>query len=163
MAIKLVANYSKRLGLPGYSSHQYSICVEVEIINCRDIAEESARLYAELQSSVDAEIQQTGFVPHDGYGSTAPPPTNGHVNGSWLCSEKQRDLILRLIEEHSLDKAEVEAKARSLFQGKGVKQLNKLEASGLIDRLLEEVGEKPVTARRSRSGAPPAYRKGGAR
>ena len=24
MAIKLIANYSKRLGLPGYSSHQFS-------------------------------------------------------------------------------------------------------------------------------------------
>ena len=25
MAIKLIANYSKRLGLPGYSSHQFEV------------------------------------------------------------------------------------------------------------------------------------------
>jgi len=30
MAIKLIANYSKRLGLPGYSSHQFSVSVETE-------------------------------------------------------------------------------------------------------------------------------------
>lgn len=30
MAIKLIANFSKRLGLPGYSSHQFSVSVETE-------------------------------------------------------------------------------------------------------------------------------------
>lgn len=30
MAIKLIANYSKRLGLPGYSSHQFSVSVETD-------------------------------------------------------------------------------------------------------------------------------------
>ena len=28
MAIKLIANYSKRLGLPGYSSHQFEVSVQ---------------------------------------------------------------------------------------------------------------------------------------
>ena len=39
MAIKLVANYSKRLGLPGYSSHQFSVSVETELrdLDCRAI------------------------------------------------------------------------------------------------------------------------------
>lgn len=27
MAIKLIANYSKRLGLPGYSSHQFEVSI----------------------------------------------------------------------------------------------------------------------------------------
>ena len=31
MAIKLIANYSKRLGLPGYSSQQFSVSVETEL------------------------------------------------------------------------------------------------------------------------------------
>ncbi len=31
MAIKLIANYSKRLGLPGYSSHQFEVSIETEI------------------------------------------------------------------------------------------------------------------------------------
>lgn len=33
MAIKLIANYSKRLGLPGYSSHQFEVSIETEISN----------------------------------------------------------------------------------------------------------------------------------
>ena len=40
MALKLIANYSKRLGLPGYSSHQYSVCVETEISNISEVAAE---------------------------------------------------------------------------------------------------------------------------
>ena len=31
MAIHLEANYSKKLGLPGYSSHQYSVTVKTEV------------------------------------------------------------------------------------------------------------------------------------
>jgi hypothetical protein len=31
MAVKLIANYAKKLGLPGYSSHQFSISVETEL------------------------------------------------------------------------------------------------------------------------------------
>ena len=57
MALKLIANYSKRLGLPGYSSHQFSVCVETEISNIDDVAGESSRLYDTLQKSVDEEIQ----------------------------------------------------------------------------------------------------------
>ena len=68
MAIKLIANYAKRLGLPGYSSHQFSVSVETELHDATDIAGESARLYESLQKSVDEQIQQTGFVPPDGYG-----------------------------------------------------------------------------------------------
>jgi len=55
MALKLIANYSKRLGLPGYSSHQYSVCVQTEISNINDVAGESSRLYQSLQQSVDEE------------------------------------------------------------------------------------------------------------
>ena len=61
--IKLIANYSKRLGLPGYSSHQFSVSCETEITNVSDVAAESARLYETLQQSVDEQIQTTGFVP----------------------------------------------------------------------------------------------------
>ena len=85
------------------------------------------------------------------------------VNVSWQCSEKQRDLILKLTEENHLDKAEIEGLARDRFSGKGVKQLNKLEASGLIDLLWERVGGRPTRARRSRVNAPPAYVNGGGR
>ncbi len=112
MALKLIASYSKRLGLPAYSSHQFSVTIETELTGNDDISEESARLYQTLQQSVDDQIRQQGFVPVDGGGHNG---TNGHSrngvnghhdNGNWLCSDKQKDLILKLIETHHLDKAE---------------------------------------------------------
>lgn len=171
MALKLIANYSKRLGLPGYSSHQFSVCVETEISSIDDVAGESTRLYQTLQQSVDEEIQHTGFVPKEGYGTGNGSKThgdravsNGTGNGQWQCSEKQRDLILKLIDEHNLDKVVIENLARERFDGLGVKQLNRIQASGLIDELLERVGEKqPAQRSRSRHGAPTAYPRGGAR
>ncbi len=68
MAIKLIANYSKRLGLPGYSSHQFEVCIETEITNPADVQAVSANIYNTLQSAVDAQIQQVGFVPDEQYG-----------------------------------------------------------------------------------------------
>jgi hypothetical protein len=149
MAIKLIANYSKRLGLPGYSSHQFSISVETELVTTDDVAAESERLYQRLQTSVDEQILKTGFVPPADYGMD-PPDAN--ANGStpanvslwqrgpaWKCSDKQKDLILKLVEEHQLDKADVEALSKERF-GKGVKLLNKVEASGLIDEMLDTHG-----------------------
>jgi hypothetical protein len=148
MAIKLIANYSKRLGLPGFSSHQFSVSVETELSAADNIAAESTRLYQLLQSNVDEQMLRTGFVPpgtygmEDSNGSDAPAPgtvTHIHDNGRWKCSDKQKDLILKLVDEHSLDKNEVDHIAQQRF-GKGVKQLSKLEASGLIDELLDTYG-----------------------
>jgi hypothetical protein len=153
MAIKLIANYSKRLGLPGYSSHQFSVSVETELSAASDIAAESQRLYELLQSNVDEQILHTGFVPPGDYGFGAPeetqrtepssaPATNvtqWQRGPAWKCSDKQKDLILKLVEEHQLDKADVEALAVERF-GKGVRVLNKVEASGLIDEMLDTHG-----------------------
>jgi hypothetical protein len=63
MAIKLIANYSKRLGFPGDSSHPFSVSFEAELVTTDDVAGESQRLYDLLQASVDEQIQTTGFVP----------------------------------------------------------------------------------------------------
>ena len=187
MALKLIANYSKRLGLPGYSSHQYSVCVETEISNINDVAGESSRLYQSLQQSVDEEIQHTGFVPDHGYGmegktngngsanghtnrtngQSAPSNGNGngHTNGDgWTCSDKQRDLILKLVDEHQLDKGQVDDTSRDMF-GIGVRELNKLQASGLIERILDEHGGGRKSSRPPRNNGAPkrAYANGGAR
>jgi len=188
MAIRMISNYSKKLGLPGFSSHQFSVSLETELVTTDDVAGEAARLYQLLQSSVDGQILTTGFVPPYDYGmepaagngtnpapngsagatalasaiaaaiasvnGTAGNPANPPPNGSagntgsganlqrgqeWKCSDKQRDLILKLIEEHQLDKHAVEALATERF-GKGVRLLNKIEASGLIDELLDNHG-----------------------
>ena len=192
MALKLIANYSKRLGLPGYSSHQFSVCVETEISSIDDVAGESSRLYQTLQQSVDEEIQHTGFVPDHGYGMdgknngsangnghaatgncnghSANGSGNGHRDGNghngdaWSCSDKQRELIIKLVDEHQLDKGQVDDTSRDMF-GVGVRELNKLQASGLIERILDEHGGGRKTSRPPRNNGAPkrAYANGGAR
>jgi hypothetical protein len=165
MAVKLIANYSKRLGLPGYSSHQFSVSVETELNTTDDIAYEAERLYHNLQSNVDAQIQNPGFVaPHD-YGmepsasqANTPQPNNVTpitTEAAWKCSPKQRDLILKVITENGLDKNEIEDLAVERFR-KGVKQLNKLEASSLIGLIFDTQLKKPAQGQR-------AYQKGGQR
>ena len=208
MAIKLTGNYAKRLGLPGYSSHQFSVSVETELTDLTQVQDEAARIYRLLQDAVDCEIQVTGFVPDVEYGlkNTVPLPSsngrsngetngnghhrlnggngnangngsgndngNGHSNGQangngngngnhhhrlnggnsngnghsnghhvrWSCSDKQKELILKLVTENALDRDTVEEISLERF-GVGVKQLNKLQASGLIAELLEICGK----------------------
>ena len=149
MAITLESNYSKKIGLPGYSSHQYSLTVRTEISDLSQVEQESTRLYLLLQNSVDGQIKETGFLPGQSHEPTPTNKTNGNGNGHhprngkngvksepWQCSPKQQDLILKLIEEQGLSKDRVEALAHQRVD-KGVRQLNKLEASGLIEELME--------------------------
>ena len=150
------ANYSKKLGLPGYSSHQYSLTLRAEVADVAQVSQKSQELHNLMQSCVDREIQQTGFLPGE-----VVPSRNGNGNGNgnghhrqvrptedaWNCSPKQKELILKITDENKLDKTKVDQLAQDRF-GKGVKQLNKLEASGLIEELLEQVGQsKPRNAK----------------
>ena len=175
MALKLIANYSKRLGLPGYSSHQFAVTVETEISNINDVASESTRLYQTLQQSVDDEIQHTGFISDEGYGISEQGARNGHrsngangnghTNGNgeaWACSDKQRGLIIKLVDEHGLDKGQVDDTSREMF-GVGVRELNKLQASGLIERILDENGGGARHAVHPRSTSRRDYANGGVR
>jgi hypothetical protein len=153
VAIIIEANYSKKLGLPAYSSHSYSVTIRSEVADLSQVDRESAKLYAILQGSVDREMQETGFV-REGSGSSAPRSNNGHVSQSngdqWNCSDKQRDLILKIVEEHKLDKQEIEALSKDRFNVP-VKALNKLQASGLIEELLEKYGPKKANGTGGRS------------
>jgi hypothetical protein len=139
MAVKLIANYAKRLGLPGYSSHQFSVSVETELQNVTDVAGESAKLYESLQKAVDDQMQQTGFVPPDGYGMKEGEHRNGtpgerQQNGDAGISEKQLDLINRIVRENNANKSEIENIAVEMFGG-GVRTLNRMQASNFIDEL----------------------------
>jgi len=159
--ITLEANYSKKIGLPGYSSHQFSVTLKSELSDVSQVEQESARLYDVLQNSVDSNIQQIGFLPGEAK-SNGNGHTNGNGNGNghhktqddkWACSDKQRDLILKITDENKLDKTKVDQLAQDRF-GKGVKALNKLEASGLIEELLEQTGQsKPRGQRFQKAGA----------
>ncbi len=150
MAIRLIANYAKRLGLPAYSSHQFSVSVETELTNVDDVAEESQRLYELLQSSVDAQIQDPGFVPGDG---SAPSNGNGQShNGSaaaWQCSEKQWTFLQGILTNHRLAEKDVDELAQKRF-GCGIRRLNRLQMSGLLDELLERYGDSNKAYRQHR-------------
>ncbi len=137
MAVVLEAHYSKKLGLPGYSSHSYGVTVRAELSDINQVPEESRRIYQLLQESVDREICNTGWLPVAA--SEGKSPGGIHVRDEWSCSPKQRDLILKVVDEHQLDKSEIDDLSRDRF-GKGVRQLNRMEASGLIDELLEKHG-----------------------
>ena len=137
--IMLECNYSKKLGLPGFSSHQFSISLRSEIADLTQVQAESARLYQLLQQGVDSSIKETGYLPANGNGN-GNGQRQRQEDGAWNCSPKQQDLIQKIVTENSLDKNEIEALANERF-GKGVKALNKLEASGLIEELLEKTGQ----------------------
>lgn len=156
MAVKLIANYAKRLGLPAYSSHQYSISVEAELSNLDDVAGESQRLYQLLQESVDAQIQDPGFVPGDGYATDSPAKQNGsgsngtgHAKCAWQCSEKQWQFMQGILTDHRLSEEEVDELANQRF-GCGVRRLNRLQMSGLLDELLERYGDSSKAYRQHR-------------
>jgi hypothetical protein len=111
---------------------------------------------------VDREIQHVGFLPDATYGmkngngqgsnggTANGNATNSNGTGSngetWACTDGQKKLILQLVHDNQLDKQEVEANAQQMF-GCGVKELNKMQASNLIDEILEKVGKKPIQRR----------------
>ncbi len=155
MAIILSITYQKKLGLPNFSSHSCQVSLTVEIPDVSQAAEESSKLYQLLQSAVDEQIQAVGFMPDATiYGMNAPgsgttdrqiqpvQKVNGHhSNDSWNCTDGQKGFIIRLVNDNGLDKGEVEGMAQQLF-GVGVKQLDRLQASQLIEDLLEKTGKK---------------------
>ena len=173
MAIQIEANYSKKLGLPQYSSHQFSVSLRAEVADMNQVGAESQRIYRILQDAVDRELQNPGYIPEAGASSNRSAngagngaSSNGHHNeparngaqdgyagdsghgnhhahessgDAWACTQKQQSLILNIIDDNRLDKRTIESLAQERF-GKGVRLLNRIEASGLIDELIETYG-----------------------
>ena len=139
MSIILELNYAKKIGLPGYSSHQYSVTVRTELGDLSLLEKTNTELYARLQSAVDSQIVNTGHLPTETPTGKTPPPAN---NGNdWTCSPKQRELIQKIIAEHQLNPSQIEQLALDRFKS-GLKQLNKVQASALIDELIETHGNR---------------------
>ncbi len=147
MSVHLELNYGKKIGLPEYSSHNFSVSLKTEIPTTDDIPVAVERVYKILQESVDAQITHPGYVP----GSEVEPlVTQNNITQmppQWKCSPKQKELILKLVDEQNLDRNAVDQQAQDRF-GKRVTQLNKLEASGLIDTLMQQ-GHRKGNQRRA--------------
>lgn len=152
MALTLVANYSKKVGLPNFSSHSFSISCTKEITSIDHVEEESTELYSILQHAVDTQLANVGYMPETNGSASRQAPTNhlkingAHSNGAgsgWRCSEKQEALLRKLLCDHNLEEV-AEQIANEMF-GQPVSALNKLQASSLIKRLLEEYANNPRT------------------
>ena len=154
MAVKIIANYSKRLGLPGYSSHQFSVSVEAELTNTDNVTNEASKLYKTLQKAVDQEMQKTGFVPDTEYGSAdqaaklatlKQTPAIAHEqiqDKPWKASDKQRDLVFKIVDNSGIEIEVVEAISDEMFGHGDLAELNKIQMSGLIDELLSRYGKR---------------------
>jgi hypothetical protein len=143
MASILEANYSKRLGLPGHSSHQYSITLRTELPDVTQAAAETVRLCALLQAGIDRHLQST--LPID-----TRSIKNGHRMdpsecGPWNCSLRQKEMIQRLIAEKHIDQKTLDQLTQERF-GKPVKFLTKFEASVLGQELMERNNQNHFSA-----------------
>lgn len=147
MAVILQVTYSKKLGLPQFSSHSCSVSITTEIQDVNQAGPESSKLYQLLQDAVDKDIQQVGFLPDPTYGVRNNGSNgNGHHPkpslDRWNCTEGQKGFILRILNENNISKENTEDLANQLF-GLGVKQINKMQASQLIEELLIKSGQPP--------------------
>jgi hypothetical protein len=159
MPVIITASVSKKVGQANYGSAGYSLTVQSEVTNLDQVQEASSMLYQLLNDSVNKELG-TETAPKNSewpvLQRNTVPQQNGTGNGSngnsaWKCSEKQKDLILKLMEDHNLKKNDLQSLANEMFAVDQVSSLNKLQASGLIDRLIEQHGGKST-----RRGTTPA-------
>lgn len=162
--IQIEASYSKKLGLPNFSSHAFMVSVRAEVRSLRQLQSESKRLYALLQSSVDDQVKAVGFLPTGNYGmiTDAPKPANGSAaqpairvaesGDAWRCSDKQRAFIEKIAKREKFTPAELDDIAQHSC-GAPARQLDKRRASKFIDELLKLSAPLPYR-KRSKSQAP---------
>ena len=145
MAILLEFNYGKKLGLPGYSSHNFGVSMKAEVNDPEAIPEEAERVYSILQESVDSQIVNPGFVP-SGNGKAMQVQPNGNIAKTnpddWNCTIRQRGLILSILERNDLNAEVVEDLADDLC-GKPMSDLNKGQVSAVISEILDRWGRHP--------------------
>jgi len=149
--IQLEATYAKKLGLPNFSSHSFMISVRAEVASLRRLETESARLYRVLQTSVDKEVQQVGFLPDatkygmlvDGKGAQNGSSKNGHsasvvpasAADAAHASDKQKTLIEKVAKREKFTAEDLDGIAQRLFK-LPLAHLDRKQTSGFISELL---------------------------
>jgi hypothetical protein len=128
------------------------ISVRAEVSSLRRLETESARLYRVLQTSVDAEIKEAGFLPDatkygllvDGKAGQNGASKNGHrtsagsVSGA-NASEKQGILIAKVAREQKFTDEDLDGIAQRLFK-LPLEQLDRKQTSAFITELLVIAG-----------------------
>ena len=152
MAILLEIHYDKRLGLPGYSSHDFGVSLKTEVTDLDQIRQESERAYQILQKSVDSQIIHRGYVPaqvnnsgvtnqEEKDNTSVGIDKNDNNTEKWNCTVRQKDLILNVLERNNLDPQTANELGVELH-GKEMDRLTKLQVSGVITELLNRFGRK---------------------
>ena len=145
MALTITATVSKKVGKPNYGSEGFTLTVQSEVSNMDQVQEESHRLYLLLNDSVNQELSgsTTEPAPKNGeWPKLIPSTTTTPTSRAWRASDKQRDLILKIIDENEVDRGDVESLSLEMFSNSNLQELNRLQASGLIDELLQRYGKK---------------------
>ncbi len=89
------ASYSKKIGLPGYSSHSYSVTIRTEVADIGQVEKESNQLYALLQETVDKNLQDEGYVPEatDSRSSSEQSHHNGNGSRNYVEGVNREDYV----------------------------------------------------------------------
>jgi hypothetical protein len=147
MAILLEFNYGKKLGLPGYSSHNFGVSMKAEVNDPEAIPEEAAKAYSILQESVDSQIANPGFVP-SGNGKAIQVQSNGNDTKTdpddWNCTVRQKGLLMTILERNNLDPEVVENLSQEIH-GRPMADLGKMQVSAIISEVLDRWGRHPKT------------------
>ena len=157
MAVIPDINYTKKLGLPNYSSPSLGIGLKAEVANLDEVQGEVEKAHSLLQSAVDSQIVHQGFV------SNESNEVNGSVQGQkvqpkaktdpddWNCSIRQKGLLMTILERNNLDPEVVEDLADDLC-GKPMSDLNKGQVSAVISEILDRWGRHPKTNGKTAGG-----------
>ena len=151
MAVLLDITYSKKLGLPNYSSHSLGIGLKAEVANLDEVRGEVEKAYSLLQQSVDSQIVHSGFVSNEDKGENGTDQvqkTQVKVNGGstdpdkWNCTVRQRGLLMNILERNDLDPEAVDDLSQELH-GRPMSDLGKAQVSEVIGQVLDRWGRHP--------------------
>ena len=149
MPVIITACVSKKVWQANYGSAGYSLTVQSEVSNLDQVREESRRLYNLLNDSVNSELSGENQEEK----RAEWPTIVRNTPQEYKCSDKQRDLILKIINENEVDRSDVESLSLEMFGNSDLKSLNKLQASGIIDEMLNRWGKKPSRSNNPRFSA----------
>ena len=147
MAILLEFNYGKKLGLPGYSSHNFGVSMKAEVNDPEAIPEEAAKAYSILQESVDSQITNPGFVPSGNSNAIQVQPNGNNAKTNpdeWNCTVRQKGLLMTILERNNLDPEVVEDLSQEIH-GRPMADLGKMQVSAIISEVLDRWGRHPKT------------------
>lgn len=144
--IKLSANYSKKLPVPGleFSSRSCSAGLEIEVAGGTDaeqIKKKLRQLYALLEEAVDKQFEQETGRPTVANGrdraNSEPRKRNGSGNGR-TATDAQLKAIRAIAKDHGLSREQLEDLIEREFGIKEMHSLSLSQASRVIDLLKED-------------------------